>query len=106
MGCVLGGGHATITDFEHVGIVPSVGPCERFEPLLLIEEARHAPPVVADVPGGPPKIPSHRRPEAPRSFFAPIADAVDDAPPRCPQGFAHCGIARAGRCSVVVAVVV
>src|SRR6185369_12847872 len=96
MRAILGGGHATVADFQHVRIVPTSRAGIRLKPVLKIENVDHAhaapiaftiptvlyvarrAPEIADAPGPQPRL---RR--------APLTDTKNDRPPCFRESVAH-----------------
>src|SRR5216684_1584153 len=112
---VLGGDHAAVADFEHIGIIPVARAGVGFQANLQVQNLREAKatllafPTVGDVASGAPEVANVSGPE-PRLVRAPLAEAENNGAARGLQSVAHGGVGglgvfRAGVAPIVFEVV-
>src|SRR5579875_2211348 len=87
MRAIFAGGHAAVSDFEHVGIVPVARSRELRKAALPEPDRDHAVVIVLDIACGAPKIRAHRLRPSPDPSAA--VDAENNGPACAAQGLMH-----------------
>src|SRR5712691_7901956 len=101
VGAIFRRGHAAVTDFEHIGIIPVAWPGVSLQANLQIENLREAKvaflafPAIGDVAGGAPKVADVFCPK-PGLVGAPLAEAENNGTAGGFQGVAHGGVGSLG----------
>ena len=102
---VLVVGHTTVTDLEHIGIVPATGTSASPKRLVLIEEVDEGTPAIGNITSGSPRVTSETSPLG-GIVDTPLAHGEEHGSVGLLEGVGHGGVSDLGVAAVGVAVIV